>query len=858
LAQTPYTAPGGQTALPTEQAPNDITRVESSPAMFGGLVAQSVSEVGKGAEAAANFYNQVSADQVQNDAAEQYLKLMHGDPGKTNPDGSPDTGFFGNRGQAAMDAYPSTMARFDQITKQAKGNLHTVESQLQFDEWSRRMRDNYMSQISSFYDTQSHAWGEETAKNQTKGALNGITSNPTDETDFKHNLADAIGGQIKAGQMNGTIPLGKINDDNTVGPNHIPLKPDAILARKNAIVAGTAMAWNARIEGLAARGQVKEAYKMAQDNVGRLGTDGERIVAGMRAKAEAQTGQQAAAGTANLWPSGQGAAGININEPGWYDAYNGRTEQIENPAHDPNARSPAGAGGFKQWTPSTAARYGVTIGDRASEEQGMRALTRDNFNALQNGLGRAPTPAELYLAHQQGAQGALRLMADPSRRAADIVGMKAITGNGGTADMSAGQFVAMWQAKFNRTPVGAAIASAAPPRAQWATLAGGGGPLPIEQTAFEPSGTAQTPQTTPAGMPLDEGQRLGQAPVGEEQPPIDWEAVRQFRYNQLPANLNQSERGYAERAIDHKITEQAIAEGQTKKDEEERRKKALDTISAFEMKGDYLGAFRAVQNDPYFIAHPTEALKVSDTIEARSGMKKIADLAPNYKDYMSIHDDILNHRIRNPIDLMVLENQGKLYPAGTKQLTEMLNQIDKIQEFGLQDKIQGVLKDASQHLVHDLDVGNFHQVDANGARAMKNFMNEWFRDLDAWREAKGTTEGFPGWEDKNLDERYERIRPKRQMQQDMIQQGIELQGAQEQQQEQQFIPPPPAGVRPAAWDLAIGSRPVRPDTGKQWTPAVWGKYLDFLRGAGEPQIKEFEDKYPSVDIRGILRELDRK
>ena len=71
------------------------------------------------------------------------------------------------------------------------------------------------------------------------------------------------------------------------------------------------------------------------------------------------------------------------------------------------------------------------------------ALTKQNNAALTKGLGRQPQPWEIYLAHQQGVDGAKALIhADPSANAGDVVGNpKAITLNGGTPNMSAGQFI---------------------------------------------------------------------------------------------------------------------------------------------------------------------------------------------------------------------------------------------------------------------------------------------------------------------------------------------------------------------------------------------------------------------------------
>ncbi len=71
------------------------------------------------------------------------------------------------------------------------------------------------------------------------------------------------------------------------------------------------------------------------------------------------------------------------------------------------------------------------------------ALTKQNGDALKKDLGRQPQPWEVYLAHQQGIDGATALLhADPSANAGDVVGNpKAITGNGGTTDTTAGQFI---------------------------------------------------------------------------------------------------------------------------------------------------------------------------------------------------------------------------------------------------------------------------------------------------------------------------------------------------------------------------------------------------------------------------------
>jgi hypothetical protein len=152
-----------------------------------------------------------------------------------------------------------------------------------------------------------------------------------------------------------------------------------------------------------------------------------------------------------LLPKAGVTAGAGNASIGDLSSYKARVAQIEDPSGNPYAVSSAGAVGKYQFMPATWVKYGGGGDIHGDQEAAMDRLTEDNRRQLEQGLGRPPTGAELYLAHQQGPQGFLHLLADPSRRAADVVGLKAVTGNGGTANMTAGEFVSMWENKFNRT-----------------------------------------------------------------------------------------------------------------------------------------------------------------------------------------------------------------------------------------------------------------------------------------------------------------------------------------------------------------------------------------------------------------------
>lgn len=130
-----------------------------------------------------------------------------------------------------------------------------------------------------------------------------------------------------------------------------------------------------------------------------------------------------------------------------------------------DAQNPgSSAGGVLQFTDGTAAHYGLTnrfdVGQSA--DAGARLL-RDNRAAMVKALGREPTVGELYLAHQQGAGGASKLLANLDAKAADIVGAAAVTQNGGRADMTAREFAQLWTNKADDVAGGGGVSAGAEP-----------------------------------------------------------------------------------------------------------------------------------------------------------------------------------------------------------------------------------------------------------------------------------------------------------------------------------------------------------------------------------------------------------
>lgn len=144
-----------------------------------------------------------------------------------------------------------------------------------------------------------------------------------------------------------------------------------------------------------------------------------------------------------------GNFGTLESQYGLPEGYLSRTYQIES-GGNPNAQNPnSSAGGGFQFIDSTAKAYGLTDKtDLGASADAAARLARDNAAALRGVLGRDPTAAELYLAHQQGGGGASALLSNPNARAVDVVGADAVRLNGGDPNMTAGEFANLWLGKF--------------------------------------------------------------------------------------------------------------------------------------------------------------------------------------------------------------------------------------------------------------------------------------------------------------------------------------------------------------------------------------------------------------------------
>lgn len=184
---------------------------------------------------------------------------------------------------------------------------------------------------------------------------------------------------------------------------------------------------------------------------------------------------------------------------------------------NPRATNPrSSAAGLMQQTDSNAAQYGVANKlDAAQSADGGAKFAAANTKTFMNKFGRVPDVGELYLMHQQGPGGALKLLSNPNARAADIVGTKAVADNGGDPNMTAGQFANMWMQKARAKQ--AELSGGQAPAAAYAPISGG-----VAQYSGAPQQTGtplmpQIPQGAESVQPTQPQQQQQQAPAAQQQ-----------------------------------------------------------------------------------------------------------------------------------------------------------------------------------------------------------------------------------------------------------------------------------------------------------------------------------------------------
>ena len=547
MATVPYSG-SGPDVTPDTRAPDDYQRIETNPDMFGASIGKGLDQLGAGVQTAQKFFGQVAADDQTNHFQDTTTKLLYGDPSKQvmRPDGTvgPDSGYFGLKGRAATDARDGIEAQIAQAEKQGRANLTSPEQQLQFDSYTRRLRTNLSEKIGAYSEAQRQDWSVGVAGSQADQARQQIAANSDNQVELENGVHALLGARVKQAQLKyGEDPtiaadaLANAKSEVTVTrveslQNIDPLRAKTVLETNRSILPPeTYDNLVTKLRPMIAGASAPEAIRRAATGQSTQGgqpttaspTAGQATIpdsTALAAQSRLNSGGGTDADRATLetyrqqqnTPSGQpgvpAAAASSSPVPvfarvaaaapaGYSPAGLARVGQIES-----GGRANAGAGtghvGWGQFSTATWAAYGQ--GDRTDPIQSMLATQRyaaANNRALTGALGRTPDDAELYLAHQQGPGGAIKLLTHPNTRAGDLVGDAAIKGNGGNPDAPASAFTAMWVNKFNHThgapPVPTFIASGMTSPTAVPTDAP---PLPTMAPDVAPTTTAPAPTLT--------------------------------------------------------------------------------------------------------------------------------------------------------------------------------------------------------------------------------------------------------------------------------------------------------------------------------------------------------------------------
>lgn len=484
MADVPY-GQGVPDVNPQTDAPNDYQDVQ--PRAAQGLVA-----LGQGASKAGDFFNNVASDDAFNEFQDGITKILRGDPNKMVPSANgmvPDTGYLGLKGRSALDARPAVQQQMDDLLTQIRGGLQNPEQELAFDTASRRYRSSAMLDIGAHADDQANTWYTTVNAASEKNAVDTIANNPDDPQKVAAGLSDLTNARLKQAQLNGAQPGDPIWTD-TVNQS----RRDAATTQIQAIGAT----------------DPARAMRVLQNYKGILGTSYDNLYDALKDKSDHEIGTNA--GEAS-WANGNAqqnaatpyaSAALPVYQqtaqaiPGGYSQSGiARTVQLESNG-DPTVVNASGHVGLGQFSPETWKEYGV--GDPKNPDDAIAAIQRyaaANSQYLTPKLGRPPTDAELYIAHQQGPGGAAALLTHPNASAASLIGLQAVKQNlpwnmqPQAATMTAAEFTSYWGHKFGGTTP--------PQMAQQAPTAAP--PTPAAPQAAAPQATAQQPAVANANVP---------------------------------------------------------------------------------------------------------------------------------------------------------------------------------------------------------------------------------------------------------------------------------------------------------------------------------------------------------------------
>lgn len=426
-------------------APADYQRIQATPREFGAQVGEGMEAVGQGLQHASDIYSDIAAQQATTSWRKQVNALMFGDPSKPG-----DAGLYGLHGQAFMEAREGKLKQIEDVTTQTLGTLGTARSQILFNNEARYYQARIEGEVGRQYGEESKAWGETVNNDQYQNAVADAALRPQDEDAATHALAEANAARVRRLQVLGQLPM----DISKATPEQLQIVDhetrqssiDVLESRIHALVGRNDPASVTAARGLFEKNESLLSTSKNFDALARLteaandGAVAHRLAfGGSGINLRPETGAQALVTPEQVTAAAQknevdpALANATADIESSYGANLGRRGNVFQLG--PAERASVGVFGFG--TPEEQAAYGTQFLARKKQE-------------LTAAFGREPTNAEVYLAHQQGTDGAVKLLRQPNARAGDIVGDAAIRDNGGDPNAPALDFTTMWQDRYDR------------------------------------------------------------------------------------------------------------------------------------------------------------------------------------------------------------------------------------------------------------------------------------------------------------------------------------------------------------------------------------------------------------------------
>lgn len=771
---------------PRESVPDDYQHIQTNPNQFGELYAKGEQQLGQGLSTAGKFFGQVQTD----DAATKAMARADAALSK----------FRTLRSGDALNAQQSTQDEIDAAFKEGREGLFSAEQQHEYDQVTRSFQLRYISGVmASHADQEAKAYAANTNNDGANFHLGLIAQNPNSDAVFNDNQAEIMRARVKQAQIEGRDAIG-VQQAAAEG------RAEAVAARVRSIaVNDPAKAYSTLdqykdIASVVDRKSGVSYYDTLANEVRARSEQQNGVTAGQNAEATAKLNHPFANAGLPVWSSAAAAA------PGGFSPYGlARTIKIES-GGNPNAKN-GNAEGLGQFMPATWDQFGQ--GDRKDPQQAILATQRyaaANAQALKGVLGRDPTDAELYLAHQQGAEGAERLLTNPNARAGSLVGDAAIRNNGGDPNAPAFMFTNMWVGRFNGSQ-------------GW-------------QVALGPGAIA-------------------------ERPSIRADAYQQILDN---PNLNPNERAHAFSYLHTSLAAQEIAENNTAKANKDIVEQAAN---------EYAQAIHSGHGSPEMVAKLVtdprfnSDWKTRDTLINLARSQSGSDIAgasmqygPGFwSAYKSITAPLGDPtRITDPTALLPRAGPGgDLTLAGLDRLTKTMTEMRKsVDDTAVHTAKAGLLDYAKSKLSFDQEMlfpGVKPLADPKGKQIFDaRFIPKFEAAYDAW-----VKDGKNPWEfltQENVDKLMQGMRSKTEMAMDKISSRDDATGEKTAQ-----TVPPPADIPAPAWQEVMADRPVAP-SGRPVAPQNWAAAIAMVRSNPTPEnIAAFNKTFKDFDAQKILDKL---